>query len=119
MPNCSEARSPCGFRGRRTAAIAGGPSDISGFSTPLRWYWLGQASVTQCWGTFCFGLIAQPANFGTRAYLGVASEIYGDNMEKKLGKKKEKCKNCEGKGTLKKGNKVVRCQRCDGTGIKR
>jgi DnaJ-class molecular chaperone len=35
------------------------------------------------------------------------------------GKKKEKCKNCEGKGTLKKGDKVMRCQRCDGTGIKR
>ena len=34
-------------------------------------------------------------------------------------KKKQKCKNCEGKGTLKKGDKVVRCQRCDGTGIKR
>ena len=34
-------------------------------------------------------------------------------------KKKPKCKNCEGKGTLKKGDKVVRCQRCDGTGIKR
>ena len=30
-----------------------------------------------------------------------------------------KCKNCEGKGTLKKGDKVVRCQRCGGTGIKR
>ncbi len=56
-------------------------------------------------------------------------------MQKNAGKKKEKCKNCEGKGTLKKGNKVVRncegkgtlkkgnkvvrCQRCDGTGIKR
>ena len=43
----------------------------------------------------------------------------GDNMQKSAGKKKEKCKNCEGKGTLKKGDKVVRCQRCDGTGIKR
>ena len=40
-------------------------------------------------------------------------------MRKNAGKKKEKCKNCEGKGTLKKGNKVVRCQRCNGTGIKR
>jgi DnaJ-class molecular chaperone len=43
----------------------------------------------------------------------------GGNMQKNAGKKKEKCKNCEGKGTLKKGDKVVRCQRCDGTGIKR
>jgi DnaJ-class molecular chaperone len=40
-------------------------------------------------------------------------------MGKIASKKKEKCKNCEGKGTLKKGDKVVRCQRCDGTGIKR
>jgi DnaJ-class molecular chaperone len=32
--------------------------------------------------------------------------------------KKKPCKNCEGKGTLKKGDKVVRCQRCGGTGIK-
>ena len=44
---------------------------------------------------------------------------FGGNMQKNAGKKKEKCKNCEGKGTLKKGDKVVRCQRCDGTGIKR
>jgi hypothetical protein len=42
-----------------------------------------------------------------------------DPMQKSDGKKKQKCKNCEGKGTLKKGDKVVRCQRCDGTGIKR
>jgi DnaJ-class molecular chaperone len=40
-------------------------------------------------------------------------------MEKNAGKKKEKCKTCEGKGTLKKADKVVRGQRCDGTGIKR
>jgi hypothetical protein len=42
-----------------------------------------------------------------------------DPMQKSDGKKKQKCKNCEGKGTLKKGDKVVRCQRCDGTGVKR
>ena len=29
-------------------------------------------------------------------------------------KKKQKCKNCEGKGLLKKGDKVVKCQRCGG-----
>ena len=40
-------------------------------------------------------------------------------MQKNADKKKENCKNCEGKGTLKKGDKVVRCQRCNGTGIKR
>jgi DnaJ-class molecular chaperone len=33
-------------------------------------------------------------------------------------KKKQKCKNCEGKGTLKKGDKVVTCQRCKGTGVR-
>jgi len=40
-------------------------------------------------------------------------------MQNKVVKKKETCKNCEGKGNLKKGDKVVRCQRCEGTGIKR
>ena len=34
------------------------------------------------------------------------------------GKKKQKCKNCEGKGLLKKGDKVVKCQRCKGAGFK-
>jgi DnaJ-class molecular chaperone len=33
-------------------------------------------------------------------------------------KKKAKCKNCEGKGLLKKGDKVVKCQRCHGTGVR-
>ena len=33
-------------------------------------------------------------------------------------KKKQKCKNCEGKGLLKKGDKVVKCQRCGGTGFR-
>jgi DnaJ-class molecular chaperone len=33
-------------------------------------------------------------------------------------KKKQKCKNCEGKGLLKKGDKVVKCQRCHGTGLR-
>ncbi len=37
----------------------------------------------------------------------------------KTAKKKLKCKNCEGKGTLKKGDEIVRCRRSDGTGIKR
>src|ERR1700712_37809 len=31
-------------------------------------------------------------------------------------KKKQKCKNCEGKGLVKKGDRVVKCQRCGGTG---
>jgi DnaJ-class molecular chaperone len=33
-------------------------------------------------------------------------------------KKKQKCKNCEGKGLVKKGNNVVKCQRCKGTGVR-
>ena len=33
-------------------------------------------------------------------------------------KKRPKCKNCEGKGTLKKGERVVKCQRCGGTGVR-
>ena len=37
---------------------------------------------------------------------------------KKTDEKKQTCKNCEGKGTLKKGAKIVRCRRCGGTGIK-
>jgi DnaJ-class molecular chaperone len=41
-----------------------------------------------------------------------------DIVRKSVGEKKKPCKNCEGKGTLKKGDKVVRCQRCGGTGVK-
>ena len=33
-------------------------------------------------------------------------------------KKKAKCKNCEGKGLVKKGDKKMKCQRCGGTGFK-
>lgn len=33
-------------------------------------------------------------------------------------KKKQKCKNCEGKGLVKKGERVVKCQRCGGTGVR-
>jgi hypothetical protein len=41
-----------------------------------------------------------------------------DSMRNNTGQKKQKCKNCEGKGTLKKEDKIVRCQRCGGSGIK-
>ena len=41
----------------------------------------------------------------------------GDIMQKP-GKKKEKCRNCEGKGLIKNGDKKVKCQRCGGTGFK-
>jgi DnaJ-class molecular chaperone len=37
-------------------------------------------------------------------------------QEKK--RQKQSCKNCEGKGLLKKGDKVVKCQRCGGTGLR-
>jgi len=39
-------------------------------------------------------------------------------VRQNIGQKKQKCKNCEGKGTFKKGDKIVRCRRCGGTGIK-
>jgi ribosomal protein S27E len=39
-------------------------------------------------------------------------------MQKNSGKKKVKCKNCEGKGLIKNGDKKVKCQRCGGTGFK-
>lgn len=39
-------------------------------------------------------------------------------MQKNAGSRKEKCKNCEGKGLLKLGDKKVKCQRCRGTGFK-
>jgi DnaJ-class molecular chaperone len=40
------------------------------------------------------------------------------DMQKNSGKKKEKCKNCEGKGLIKNGDKKMKCQRCGGTGFK-
>jgi DnaJ-class molecular chaperone len=45
-------------------------------------------------------------------------EITMANVKGPNVKKKQKCKNCEGKGTLKKGDKVVTCQRCKGTGLR-
>jgi hypothetical protein len=42
----------------------------------------------------------------------------GQEMQKNSGKKKEKCKNCEGKGLIKNGDKKMKCQRCGGTGFK-
>ena len=41
-----------------------------------------------------------------------------DDMQKNSGKKKEKCKNCEGKGLIKNGLKKMKCQRCGGSGFK-
>ena len=39
-------------------------------------------------------------------------------MQINTGKKKQKCKNCEGRGLLKVGDKKLKCQRCGGTGYK-
>ena len=39
-------------------------------------------------------------------------------MQKNTGKKKMKCKNCEGKGFIKLRDTKVKCQRCGGTGFK-
>jgi DnaJ-class molecular chaperone len=54
--------------------------------------------------------------------IGRSQRIHGENvMTSQKGpniKKKQKCKNCEGKGLLKKGDKVVKCQRCGGTGVR-
>ena len=48
----------------------------------------------------------------------LALEIIMANEKGPNIKKKQKCKNCEGKGLLKKGDKVVKCQRCKGTGVR-
>jgi DnaJ-class molecular chaperone len=48
----------------------------------------------------------------TGSETGMANEK-GPNV-----KKKQKCKNCEGKGLVKKGDRVVKCQRCGGTGVR-
>jgi DnaJ-class molecular chaperone len=39
-------------------------------------------------------------------------------MQKNTGKKKIKCRNCEGKGLVKMGDKKMKCQRCGGSGFK-
>jgi DnaJ-class molecular chaperone len=56
------------------------------------------------------------------AFVGACKRDRGENiMANEKGpnvKKKQKCKNCEGKGLLKKGDKVVKCQRCGGTGLR-
>ena len=48
----------------------------------------------------------------------LALEIIMANEKGPNIKKKQKCKNCEGKGLLKKGDRVVKCQRCKGTGVR-
>jgi DnaJ-class molecular chaperone len=61
-------------------------------------------------------------NIENAAFVGVREhprrEIIMANEKGPNIKKKQKCKNCEGKGLLKKGDKVVKCQRCGGTGLR-
>jgi DnaJ-class molecular chaperone len=68
----------------------------------LPWHRL---SVSPSWRTRTLTALQRQENF-------MVSEK-GPNI-----KKKQKCKNCEGKGLLKKGDKVVKCQRCKGTGVR-
>jgi len=57
-----------------------------------------------------------------RSWIMVMLATVGENiMANEKGpniKKKQKCKNCEGKGLLKKGDRVLKCQRCKGTGVR-
>jgi DnaJ-class molecular chaperone len=46
------------------------------------------------------------------------NDIAAERAMQTSGKKKQKCKNCEGKGLLKVGDRKVKCQRCGGTGFK-
>jgi DnaJ-class molecular chaperone len=55
-------------------------------------------------------IMVMPATRGGRK---IMANEKGPNI-----KKKQKCKNCEGKGLLKKGDRVVKCQRCKGTGVR-
>ena len=48
----------------------------------------------------------------------LALEIIMANEKGPNIKKKQKCKNCEGEGLLKKGDRVLKCQRCKGTGVR-
>ena len=48
----------------------------------------------------------------------LALEIIMANEKGPNIKKKQKCKNCEGKGLVKKGDRVLKCQRCKGTGVR-
>jgi hypothetical protein len=55
----------------------------------------------------------RPAAYSSGHIMSNAPNQKGPNT-----KKKQKCKNCEGKGLLKKGDAVVKCQRCKGTGLR-
>jgi DnaJ-class molecular chaperone len=57
--------------------------------------------------------VAAPVATSHHRLENIMSNEKGPNV-----KKKQKCKNCEGKGLVKKGDKVVKCQRCGGTGVR-
>ncbi len=57
------------------------------------------------------GTVDARTNSQTERLETAVTSMKGPNI-----KKKPTCKNCEGKGLLKKGDKVVKCQRCGGTG---
>jgi hypothetical protein len=63
------------------------------------------------------GINAQCASLGRRR-ANLTLETIMANEKGPNVKKKAKCKNCEGKGLVKKGDKVVKCQRCHGTGLR-
>jgi DnaJ-class molecular chaperone len=54
---------------------------------------------------------------GLRGRQGVSTAIELGGTMQKAPKKKQKCRNCEGKGLVKQGDKKVKCQRCGGTGF--
>jgi DnaJ-class molecular chaperone len=64
------------------------------------------------------GIDAQCARFGRNPAANLTLESIMANEKGPNVKKKAKCKNCEGKGLVKKGDKVVKCQRCHGTGLR-
>ena len=66
--------------------------------------------------TMVISQIVCGAGYGERAT--PAGRFIMDNEKGPNIKNKQKCKNCEGKGLLKKGDRVVKCQRCKGTGMR-
>jgi DnaJ-class molecular chaperone len=64
------------------------------------------------------GLIRTTLTKGRNRATNPASENIMANEKGPNVKKKQKCKNCEGKGLVKKGDRVVKCQRCGGTGVR-
>jgi hypothetical protein len=110
---CDAGLTRVGFRQAALACISAGARKPTqnlrhGFWT----VWsriLGARHVTDFWEVVLVGIVLRRT---------LERLNYEDAMRKNIVEKKRPCKNCEGKGTLKKGDKIVRCQRCGGTGIK-